>query len=321
MADMEKVVQLDAGNRGISAFTLPPGELERAAASLYRLRGTTETLAIVTGFPCLLDFDVPTETDGPLGAVAIARAFLAATAAENPNEPSPRVVLVTDDCNAGVTRAALEAIALVDRSRCSLEAFPPKSEWDQQQVEKEEAAEGATAMLSSSSSCSSSSSSSSSSSASAGVRTRFNALAQSCATVVSIERAGPGADGAGCYTMRGNDMSHLLAPLHELMDKERLAELRGNNNNSDATTATAASPATPTMMGDGSASSSSLAVETVGIGDGGNEVGMGKVFEAILTSTVPQASKVMKKGGRITCPAQLCVCVHMWFLCGLLLWV
>jgi len=63
---IEARIQTDPGNRGIAAFTLPGGELGRAAASLYRLRGTTEAAAIVTGFPCLLDFTPPTETDGPV---------------------------------------------------------------------------------------------------------------------------------------------------------------------------------------------------------------------------------------------------------------
>eukprot|EP00613_Pedinella_sp_CCMP2098_P065182 CAMPEP_0171971116 /NCGR_PEP_ID=MMETSP0993-20121228/216264_1 /TAXON_ID=483369 /ORGANISM="non described non described, Strain CCMP2098" /LENGTH=71 /DNA_ID=CAMNT_0012621379 /DNA_START=36 /DNA_END=247 /DNA_ORIENTATION=- len=50
------------------------------------------------------------------------------------------------------------------------------------------------------------------------VQERFDSLARQSATVVCIERAGPGADG-GSYTMRGLDMTHLLAPLHQLMDK------------------------------------------------------------------------------------------------------
>lgn len=52
--------------RGIGAFSPPPGELLGAAHCLARLRGTEETAVIITGFPCLLDFDPPTETDGPV---------------------------------------------------------------------------------------------------------------------------------------------------------------------------------------------------------------------------------------------------------------
>lgn len=34
-------------------------------------------MAIITGFPCLLKHDPPTETDGPPGAYALARACIA----------------------------------------------------------------------------------------------------------------------------------------------------------------------------------------------------------------------------------------------------
>jgi hypothetical protein len=118
---LESVVQVDPGGRGIGAFTPPLGQLAAAAAALLRLRGTDETLAILTGFPCNLDFDPPTETDGPLGAVTIARAFLAATSG---GAPAPACVILVDDCNAAVMRAAVGAAAL-DPARLRVEAFPP----------------------------------------------------------------------------------------------------------------------------------------------------------------------------------------------------
>ena len=58
---------------------------------------------------------------------------------------------------------------------------------------------------------------------------------------IAIERPGPAQDGS-YYTMRGLKMDHLLAPL------ERFFHL-------------------------------SPRVKTIGVGDGGNEVGMGKVSE------------------------------------------
>ena len=42
------------------------GELIAAAKALFRLRGASKELVVLTGFPCLLDFDIPTETDGPV---------------------------------------------------------------------------------------------------------------------------------------------------------------------------------------------------------------------------------------------------------------
>jgi hypothetical protein len=77
---------------------------------------------------------------------------------------------------------------------------------------------------------------------------RFQKLASCCDLLIACERAGPGKDGR-CYTMRGIDMNAygLIAPLH------RFAE-------------------------------SSHAI-FIAIGDGGNELGMGKVMDAIVSNT------------------------------------
>lgn len=84
---------------------------------------------------------------------------------------------------------------------------------------------------------------------------RLQALAGTIDAVVAIERAGPGRDG-GYRTMRGRRMDHLVAPLEKLL-------------------AILPSPA---------------AACTVGIGDGGNEWGMGKVEARVLASTaIPNA--------------------------------
>ena len=60
----------DPGQRGIASLFLD-GELAAAASSLTSAR----SVAILTGYPCCLA-DPPTETDGPLGALAIARALV-----------------------------------------------------------------------------------------------------------------------------------------------------------------------------------------------------------------------------------------------------
>ena len=63
---------------GIAPLVVPGG-LASAAAALARAR----RVGIITGFPCLITeegevrFDSPQETDGPPGAVAIAKALLA----------------------------------------------------------------------------------------------------------------------------------------------------------------------------------------------------------------------------------------------------
>ena len=79
---IEAAVQRDEGKRGIGPLCLS-GELKRAADRIINAK----RIVIITGFPCLLDYSPPTETDGPLGALAIARACLAI---------GKRVIIATD---------------------------------------------------------------------------------------------------------------------------------------------------------------------------------------------------------------------------------
>lgn len=76
-------------------------------------------VAILTGFPCLLDYSPPTETDGPLGAFAIARALI---------RLGKRAIIITDECNAECILACA-ANAGLDGTHLQLESFPPGEEW------------------------------------------------------------------------------------------------------------------------------------------------------------------------------------------------
>jgi hypothetical protein len=60
---MERIVQRDEGGRGIAQFCLPLGELQNAAIDMVDER--TRKVAIITGFPCMIDFEPPTETVNP----------------------------------------------------------------------------------------------------------------------------------------------------------------------------------------------------------------------------------------------------------------
>ena len=55
----------------------------------------------LSGLPCLLEFDPPTETDGPLGAMAMALAFI---------RLGKRVTIMTDEANEAVVLAAGAAL-------------------------------------------------------------------------------------------------------------------------------------------------------------------------------------------------------------------
>jgi len=204
IAALEAAVQRDEGGRGLVDLVLPAGELEAAARALYL--APPGPVAILTGFPCMLDHTPPTETDGPPGALAIARACLGL---------NKSCVLLVEECNAAVLQAGVAALEgmPVTSAILRVEVFPPGPKWGP----SEEAC--------------------------------LSALAQEATFVVAIERAGPAASDGHYYTMRGRQMDEVLAPL------ERLLELV---------------PAS---------------VQSIGIGDGGNEVGMGKVFERILAST------------------------------------
>ncbi len=71
---LERRVQKDEGCRGIAELIIP-GQLKVAVDSL--LASSVQNVVIITGFPCLIDQSPPTETDGPLGALAIARFVVA----------------------------------------------------------------------------------------------------------------------------------------------------------------------------------------------------------------------------------------------------
>lgn len=111
---LERRVQRDEGGRGISDIFCPSGTLLNAALTLQ----SCSRVAIITGFPCLLDFPVPTETDGPPGACAIAKALLVA---------GKDVVLITDECNEEVLLMCAAATDLTSeqRARLVLQSFPP----------------------------------------------------------------------------------------------------------------------------------------------------------------------------------------------------
>ena len=159
------------------------------------------TLVILSGFPCLVSYDPPTETDGPNGAFALALCAVSL---------GYTVIIATDDCNKIVFERGLTA--LLERYPCisqevTLKSFPDESKLTSQQ--QEEMYQLSNADL-----------------------------------IIACERAGPSTDGK-CYTMRGIDMnSHgLIAPLHTIVEKSNAM--------------------------------------FIGIGDGGNELGMGKVISAV----------------------------------------
>lgn len=77
--------------------------------------------------------------------------------------------------------------------------------------------------------------------------------------VVSVERVGPSRQDGRCYSMRGRDVTDFTPPMHHLIDEcHRIRP----------------------------------AVHTVGIGDGGNEIGMGKVAWSTISKNIPNGEQI-----------------------------
>lgn len=215
------------------------GDLLQGAVTLARL-GVTKpkerqrqqhNVVILSGFPCCVRETPPTETDGPPGALAIARAAVALGYA---------VTLVTDECNRGVFHAAaLQTTAAAAQDSSSsfdgiqLMTFPSENQMTKSDEQ------------------------------------RMNDLIQNkCDAIIACERAGPASDG-NCYTMRGINMTecNLIAPLHRIVTEAR--ELNNKKEEEEDTL-----------------------VKFVAIGDGGNEMGMGKVHDVIVSN--PQIKNAKK---------------------------
>ena len=95
---------------------------------------------------------------------------------------------------------------------------------------------------------------------------RLSAIAESAQLVIAIERAGKSIDGT-YRTMRNLDMTKYIAPIDMLFDKTGLG----------------------------------AHIESIGIGDGGNECGMGKIFDDVVRSNIPNASKIACQVGSDHC--------------------
>ena len=115
---IQDIIGKDAGNRGMKPLIVP-GDLEKSAKAVLNLL-TPSTVVVLSGFPCCVNESPPTETDGPPGTLAVARAIAAL---------GHSVIVVTELCNAVVFGAALQGLVLPsDCGSIMLETFPSKFE-------------------------------------------------------------------------------------------------------------------------------------------------------------------------------------------------
>ena len=264
---IRELIQEDVGNRGLrtdpraNLVSACPDDFAAACRSLAEARAPS--VGIVTGFYIPTAQPPAGETDGPLGALFLARALVPL---------GFRVALVTDSFCLPALKAGLVACGL-ERAVLLLPLPPPGCLWEPDLR-----------------------------------RDWLNfARATFCLThLIALERGGPshtaesilrqpGGEAAlpaflaevpanqrdRCHTMRGLDITDRISPAHLLFE--------------------AVQREVP-------------AVTTVGIGDGGNEIGMGKIAWEIIRRNIP-------RGGLVACrvPADhLIVCgVSNWGAYGL----
>lgn len=213
---LEEIVQMDEGGRGIKDIILP-GQLTLAAKKVIE----SSAVAIITGFPCLLDYDVPTETDGPLGALSIAKSCLAL---------GKQVAILTDECNEKVVAAAVNAYNMhLLRSK---ESYMGESSTEDGTIIFRSYPPGPRFTPSD--------------------KRILDEFIENYDTIIAIERPGPSQSGK-YLTMRKRDMSAIVSPLDQIITFDKIS---------------------------------------IGIGDGGNEVGIGKVYDKMMTSIIPHASEI-----------------------------
>lgn len=97
--EVQAIIGTDAGDRGMKPLIVQQ-DLELAAKALGKL-GPNGHILVLSGFPCCVHENPPTETDGPPGTYAIARAAAAL---------GHDVTVVTDDCNQGTMRSVLSCV-------------------------------------------------------------------------------------------------------------------------------------------------------------------------------------------------------------------
>jgi len=213
---LRDVIQYDIGDRGLARDTQHnlinacPDDFVSACRSIGA--NPNASVAIVTGF-WIAAADPPCgETDGPLGALYLARAC------KSLGIPA---VIVTDSFCKKALEVGCNSLGLdVD-----VLTIPPQSlTWPDY------------------------------------LSNNWKAIVErrKLTHLIAIERVGPARDGR-CYSMRGRDLTPFMSPAHLLF---------------------------------GDAAGRSPRLETIGIGDGGNEIGMGKIPVEVIERNIPNGALI-----------------------------
>ncbi len=218
LREIRDLIQVDVNHRGLATdpganlITACPDDFAAACRSIAET--PRPSLCVVTGF-YIAHAEPPTaETDGPLGALFLARAL---------TRLGIRVVLQTDFSCQAALQAGLKECGL-DKSVAVLTLPPSRHPWD--------------AFLK--------------------LDWRGSAVSLYGVThLIALERVGP-SYGGPCYSMRGRDITEHTSPAHLVFEDARKP---------------------PPLT-------------TIGIGDGGNEIGMGKIPRDVIARNVPRGDLI-----------------------------
>ena len=184
---LEEIIRKNLNQRGMEHVRLM-GQMEKAAAELFN----GSRIFIVTGF--VIRQAMAGETDGPIGAVALASAL---------EQLGKETVLITDRYSSSLLHQALK----VKGMKTPVEIIRHGEELDMSKQ----------------------------------ILKKYRP-----SHIVAIERPGRAADGK-CYSMRGEDLSDLVANTDILFEQAKQQR-----------------------------------IPTIAVGDGGNEVGMGKIRSQVI---------------------------------------
>jgi hypothetical protein len=219
---LRDIIQVDIGRRGLC--TDPDNNLITATADDFRAAcrslaaHPSPALVVVTGFYIPTASPRAGETDGPLGALFLARALAPLGIS---------IAIATDPFCVQAAHAGLLACGLADRvSVFELPAPDLARNMNDDEYWRN--------------------------------FDNRNGSMFSMTHLLAIERAGPSHDQERCYTMRGRDITEWMSPAHRLFD---VANRLGR-------------------------------VATIGIGDGGNEIGMGKLPRELIARNIPNGNLV-----------------------------
>jgi hypothetical protein len=242
-ATLEALIRQDPRRRGVASYRregqwLAAGMLERAARDLAQSEGA---VAIVTGF-CVADVDPPVaETDGPPGALYLARALSALGREVALVSDGSALGLLEIGCRLWQLNVEVVELPLAGRGETKLD------EWLASSLGKRLTHLIAIERVGPS-------------------HTLASLQGQPGNSPRAVERfvsEVPGQHRDACHNMRGVTIDRFTAPAHRLFEAARVGD---------------------------------RTITTLGIGDGGNEIGMGAIPWEVLRAALPD-----ENAGRIIC--------------------